>query len=226
MKQRTLAQVASDLKRKWKLVDPALYWGDNVDVRYYLCHRLQMLHGMKILDIGCGPGIVLSVLDASNDVYGVDIAPENIRYCRTFVPGGKFLVADMHRLPFPDNSFDAVLYNAMLPLALDKGRMIAILHSVLKPEGLLLLTTHNRDYYEYRHERELLTIRELEGYLKPYFDYKIRGFNPLPRYPFFVPNMFIGCVPFIWNLIAFLSTRGIFSSISCGIYVEAVKKKV
>jgi SAM-dependent methyltransferase len=225
MSGRSFGELARDIKSKWGMVERSLYWGDNLDVRYYLCHRLRELRGKKILDIGCGPGIVLSVLDDSNDAYGLDIVPDNIRYSKKFNPRGQFLIGDMHRLPFREGAFDVVLFNAMLPLARDKAQMIAGLCAVLKPGGRLFLTTHNRNYYEYKREPSLPTIPELEGYLKPYFEYSIAGFNPLPRYPFFVPNILIDKIPFIWYFIMYLSKRNFLSDKSCGIYVEAVKKK-
>ncbi len=226
MSDRSFGSLAREIKKKWRMVERSLYWGDNLDVRYYLCYRLRDVTGKRVLDVGCGPGIVLSVMDASNRIYGLDIVPENIRYSRQFNPQGKFLISDMHRLPFKDGSFDVVLFNAMLPMAQDKARMIASLHALLKPGGSLYLTTHNRNYYEYASDASMVTIPELKDYLAPYFEYAVAGFNPFPRYPFFVPNMFIDKIPFIWPLIRYLSERDLFSNRSVGIYAHAIKKKV
>lgn len=224
MKEYSFAKLARQIKAKWRQLDPSLYWGDNLDVRYYLCFKLKHVKGKKVLDIGCGPGIVLSELDDSNDKIGLDISQVNLQVAKEFNPQGNFLVSDMHKLPFKKEVFDVILLNAMLPLSLNKQELIADIWALLKPKGLFYLTTHNRKYYEYNRESTMSTIAQIGSYLKPYFEYKISGFNFLPRFPFFLPNMLVDKIPFIWNFIKYSSEHNMFSDISCGIYAEAIKK--
>jgi SAM-dependent methyltransferase len=51
------------------------------------------------------------------------------------------LVADGHELPFKDSTFDAVWIQAVLEHVLDPQRVVAEIHRVLKPAGLLYADT-------------------------------------------------------------------------------------
>ncbi|HQI74540.1 MAG TPA: hypothetical protein PLY37_01620 [Candidatus Pacearchaeota archaeon] len=46
------------------------FWGDWIDIRYYLCDQLSEFKNKKILDISCQTGVVIKCLDASNQIYG------------------------------------------------------------------------------------------------------------------------------------------------------------
>ena len=51
------------------------------------------------------------------------------------------LVADAHQIPFPDESFDAVVAQAVLEHVLDPARVVAEIRRVLKPGGLVYAET-------------------------------------------------------------------------------------
>jgi Methylase involved in ubiquinone/menaquinone biosynthesis len=71
---------------------------------------LQLEPGSKVLDIGCGNGKTVSALiNMGLDVTGLDFSPSAIDHCvKTFGGKAKFTIAECDRIPFPDNSFDAV----------------------------------------------------------------------------------------------------------------------
>jgi SAM-dependent methyltransferase len=67
--------------------------------------------GMRLLDLGCGPGTVtagLAQLVAPGATVGVDLEPA--------APDGTvtLVACDVHHLPFPEASFDAVFASALL----------------------------------------------------------------------------------------------------------------
>jgi ubiquinone/menaquinone biosynthesis C-methylase UbiE len=68
--------------------------------------------GMKVLDVGCGPGALSAALvgrvGASN-VYAVDPSEPFVEACRQRLPGVNAIVASAESLPFPDGEFDAAL---------------------------------------------------------------------------------------------------------------------
>ena len=70
----------------------------------------------KILDVGCGAGILYChLLPKIQQVYvGVDFTPEFIELCRTRYPQGKWMVEDALKLSLPDNSFYIVNTNNVL----------------------------------------------------------------------------------------------------------------
>jgi len=76
--------------------------------------------GMKVLDAGCGDGI-LSVMMAKKGaiVTGCDISEPNIERCRAYakeqgLSNIQFQLADSEKLPFADNSFDLVVSSHVL----------------------------------------------------------------------------------------------------------------
>ena len=50
-------------------------------------------------------------------------------------------VADAHRIPFADGSVDAVVVQAVLEHVLDPARVVAEIHRVLRPDGLVYAET-------------------------------------------------------------------------------------
>ncbi|HVR45733.1 MAG TPA: class I SAM-dependent methyltransferase [Candidatus Binatia bacterium] len=93
--------------------------------------------GDKLLDAGCGSGVVC-VLAAERglDVTGVDASPAFIDVARERCPAGQFSVGDLREaLPFEANSFHAVVFSNSLqfvPNASDAMREVA---RILRPGG-------------------------------------------------------------------------------------------
>jgi len=61
----------------------------------------------KILEIGCGTGMVLVNLPERYAVYGLDIERDYIEVCRRRIPGGRFFVSSMHNFNI-DEKFDII----------------------------------------------------------------------------------------------------------------------
>ena len=75
--------------------------------------------GMKILDVGCGPGHYLlslrNIVDPAIDYTGVDIAPYYLELARkAFGDPVKFVEGNIMRLPFDEKSFDIVICNHVI----------------------------------------------------------------------------------------------------------------
>jgi SAM-dependent methyltransferase len=63
------------------------------------------------------------------------------------------LVCDAHGLPFADDSFDAVIAQAVLEHVLDPGRCVEEIHRVLRPRGLVYAETpFMQQVHEGRHD--------------------------------------------------------------------------
>lgn len=74
------------------------------------CYKNWDVGGKNILDVGCGNGVVSKMLEEELDlkVYGTDV----IDYRKVNILFKKMDKAD--RLPFPDLSFDCVMFNDIL----------------------------------------------------------------------------------------------------------------
>ena len=66
------------IRALWLREAPQYWWGDPLDVRFFLCEELSKLRNKKILDIGCNVGIALNCADDSNTKYGFDLDAKTI----------------------------------------------------------------------------------------------------------------------------------------------------
>lgn len=102
----------------------------------------------RVLDVGCGPGVMVSGLTGRHfEFYGVDISPAMIAECvRRFgdVPSAHFSVGTIERLDFPDAFFDVVLAVGLVEYVEDDDAAIREMARVLKPGGTVLVTLPNR----------------------------------------------------------------------------------
>jgi ubiquinone/menaquinone biosynthesis C-methylase UbiE len=98
----------------------------------------------KILDAGCGTGILLSRLLAEGyDAWGIDLSASMIKIARRRIPE-RAMKGDLAKIPYPDHTFDGVISIATLH-HLDKSFSKALyeMARILKPGGVILLWDHN-----------------------------------------------------------------------------------
>jgi len=114
-------------------------------VDFYL-QQVGDLHGRRILDAGCGGGLVARELAAAGaEVVGVDRSLGSLGVARR-AAGARFRSAQgrLERLPFADASFDAVVAADVLEHLPDLPAAVAELARVLAPGGSFLFDTVNR----------------------------------------------------------------------------------
>ena len=104
--------------------------------------------GMAVCEWGCGPARILRQLGRELPgarLAGSDYNPATVRWCRENVSGVEFVENGLAPpLPFPDRAFDA-LYSFSVFTHLSREMHEAWLPElarVVKPGGILLLTTH------------------------------------------------------------------------------------
>lgn len=89
--------------------------------------------GERILDLGCGDGLLTAKLVAAGaEVIGVDASEDMVATARS--RGIDARVCNAEALPF-DNEFDAVFSNAALHWVRDQDAMLAGVRRALKPGG-------------------------------------------------------------------------------------------
>ncbi|MFE1070450.1 class I SAM-dependent methyltransferase [Streptomyces sp. NPDC058783] len=99
----------------------------------------------RLLDVGCGTGIVTRRIAAGRDglrVTGVDLVPAMVRRADARLPGAVAL-ADSRRLPFAGGEFDAVTSVWLLHLAggaLNARAIVGECARVLRPGGVYVTT--------------------------------------------------------------------------------------
>jgi SAM-dependent methyltransferase len=104
-----------------------------------------------LLDFGCGCGRVTRRWRDVHGVHGSDMNGDAIAWCRANLPFGHFETNGLEPpLGFADESFDLVYaLSVFTHLTVDlQEAWLRELRRVLRPGGLLLLTTHGRAYLD------------------------------------------------------------------------------
>ena len=209
-------------------------WGDQLDVRFHLAERLARLNGKRVLDIACGPGLLLAALPDSNEKYGIDTNPAVLKKARQLNPRASLKRASMFRLPFESGFFDViVMANVMPNVDFDctgnarTNQLKAIGEAVrgLKPGGILFVTAPTAVWFGlFRAKgKKRLEYADLDQLLKPSFTYEIKGWNPLPPFPYFLPARFLKRIPGWFVFLEWLCEKGFFNKWGKFFYTEAVK---
>ena len=103
---------------------------------------LPDLTGKKVLMLGCGTGEECLLLSQFGgvDMVGVDNSAESIRLANETYPEFKFSVADMHELPFEDETFDFVYSSLVVHYSGTPSVVYDEINRVLKKGGQLLFS--------------------------------------------------------------------------------------
>ena len=103
--------------------------------------------GDKVLDAGCGNGRLYGALKGKNiDYSGIDSSEQLVKIAKEKYSEASFQIADILKIPFPDNYFDKVYCIAALHHIPSDGlrlKSMEELKRVLKPKGILVLTVWN-----------------------------------------------------------------------------------
>ena len=118
------------------------------------------LDGLTALDVGCSAGFIADELvAASATTHGVDIdEPGLARAIERFGDRVTFQVARGEDLPFADESVDIVVLNHIYEHVVDPQAVIADIHRVLRPGGVIYLgAAHRWQFIEPHHRLPLLS---------------------------------------------------------------------
>lgn len=97
-----------------------------------------------ILEIGCGEGTKLFKLGPKKSTKtGVDISSDAIKIAKKQYPQINFLQADIEKLPFKDNQFDAVFSAFVLEHVSNVRKIILEMIRVAKRNGLIIFICPN-----------------------------------------------------------------------------------
>lgn len=176
----------NQVKNKFYLFNKKLWWGDDLDVRFYALHNLLKFKNKKILDIGCNIGVSLGFLDKSNYLFGIDIDKNFIKQAKKSNSDIQFQHCNMNKLPFKNKSFDIIIMMNVIPyydfnLKIEKknkfiNQVFDEINRVLKKNGYIYLTTPNGNspYYS----KNKIKLKELKNILSKHsYDFKIKGWN-------------------------------------------------
>ena len=105
----------------------------------------------KVLDAACGSCYGTEILaEKAFEVIGVDLNEHGLNYANSHhkKPNTRFLLADLQKpLPFDSEYFDMLASFETLEHVMDQENMIKEFYRVIKPNGLLIISTPDRDAF-------------------------------------------------------------------------------
>lgn len=122
-----------------------------------------------VLDLGCGEGYGTYLLSKdAKKVIGLDVDPEIIDHAskKYSAPTISFELYDGTKIPYPDNYFDAITVFQVIEHVDNDVYFVSEIYRVLKPKGLVILTTPNRKL-------------RLWSWQKPWNPYHKREYDPI-----------------------------------------------
>lgn len=140
----------------WDIVDKNdFYWNSPAPEVYYLAENWKSKNIKRVLDIGCGFGrnaIFLAKQGFTLD--GFDLSETSVNETikkakKQGIDFSHFVVADMLKFPYPDESFDAVLAFNVISHTDKEGfnQILSEIKRVLKPNGEAYFTLGSKESF-------------------------------------------------------------------------------
>jgi SAM-dependent methyltransferase len=131
--------------------------------------------GQKVLDIGCGVGAFLRIVDGRDArPFGLDASEALLDLARERVPGADLRVGDMEALPYDDDTFDLVCGFNSFFFADDIVAAVREAGRVAKPGAPVVIQVWGP------HERNELEV--VKQVIRPYFPPRPADAPPEPDY--------------------------------------------
>ena len=110
-------------------------------MRSQLYRRAGLLQAGRVLDVGCGTGVITEELAqrTHGTVIGLDVDPEPLAFARQQPGRARYEQGDALSLPYPDQHFDIVICHFLLMWVGDPARAVHEMARVLRQDGTILI---------------------------------------------------------------------------------------
>jgi SAM-dependent methyltransferase len=111
-----------------------------VPLAHALANEVGLREGMRVLDVGCGPGGMTSELTrrvGGENVAAIDPAEQFVAACQERNPGADVRQGIGEKLPWEDETFDAALSCLVIAFMRDADAGLQEMRRVTKPGGRL-----------------------------------------------------------------------------------------
>ena len=109
-------------------------------VRSQLYRRVNLLRAERVLDVGCGTGVITEEMATrcKGQVIGVDVDPAMVEFAQDRGDRAEYRVGDAHQLDFPDSHFDVVACHFLLMWLSNPALAVREMAWVTRPGGAVL----------------------------------------------------------------------------------------
>jgi ubiquinone/menaquinone biosynthesis C-methylase UbiE len=109
-------------------------------LRKYLYDRTGIYHATRILDVGCGTGVILDELSfiSTCSAYGVDLNRASISMAQGLTPRSMLTIGDALRLPYRSGSFEITLCHFLLLWVMNPLQSLTEMVRVVIPGGFVI----------------------------------------------------------------------------------------
>jgi ubiquinone/menaquinone biosynthesis C-methylase UbiE len=111
----------------------------NLVDNYFLQRALDLCSGGRVLDIGCGTGKMLEMINKKYEKYGIDIDQKLIQIAKQRDKSSNYKIADSNDLPFENDYFDLVMCHSLLHHLEDPTKTISEIERVVNSDGAIFI---------------------------------------------------------------------------------------
>ena len=114
------------------------HWTQNL--RKYIFDQIGIQNANKILDIGCGTGVLEDELNhfGSSNIYGLDINFCALRIAKGYAKNAMYTNGDCLQIPYPSGTFDVTLCHFLMLWLKEPLNAIAEMARVTQPHGYVV----------------------------------------------------------------------------------------
>lgn len=122
---------------------------------------LDVRPGDRLLDIGCGPGLLLrQALIRGALAYGIDISDKALAIAASEVPDACVSLCGADALCYPDRFFDCITCIGVFEHTLDPDRVLSEMRRVTRPEGVICIMVPNSRTLKWQIEANVLHVHD------------------------------------------------------------------
>ncbi len=133
-------------------------------LRQFLYSQIGLNAHSRILETGCGTGVIMSELEkkVETPVFGIDLDLNRLSSAKTIDPNLNLPCADVYHLPFPDQCFDFVFAHYLFLWLKNPSEAAAEIKRVLRPGGMLVAMAEPDHLARIDYPKELWELGELQ----------------------------------------------------------------
>lgn len=135
---------------RWKDFKEKMEWALETENYIYEILSDKLLHNKKVLEIGCGQGMVLAFTSKKcKEIIGIDISMNSLKSAQLGIreldiKNAKLILSDAENLPFKNESFDVVYSIGVLHHTPDTQRAVDEIFRVLKYRGKVVIMLYRK----------------------------------------------------------------------------------